>query len=133
MGRTVTFNGTNLVTGTGLVYLSFSETLPTPKTSFVSVPYGSDIDLTEALGSVTYGTGTHVLTFLAYGATEAQRLSKVSAAVKLMHGKRASYSLSWQPNATYTGRAKVDVTHLFENADLLTVTITRDVRSGEMT
>lgn len=123
--RTIVFDGTDLVDDLGLVYSSFSETLPVPKVNLVKIPYGTDIDITEALGSVAYGTGTHVLTFLVYGSTEAARLQKKDAAIALLHGKRATYTLSWQQGVAYTGRAKVDVRHLDETVDVLTVTITR--------
>lgn len=128
--RTMTFDGTDLVNDLGLVYSSFSETLPVPKVNLVEIPYGTDIDITEALGPVAYGNGTHVLTFLVYGDTEAARLQRKDAAIALLHGKMATYTLSWQQGVTYTGRAKVDVTHLSETADVLTVTISRSPDVG---
>lgn len=128
--RTMTFDGTDLVNDLGLVYSSFSETLPVPKVNLIEIPYGTDIDTTEALGPVTYGNGTHVLTFLVYGDTEAARLQKKDAAIALLHGKRATYTLSWQQGVRYTGRAKVDVTHLSETVDVLTVTISRSPDVG---
>lgn len=121
--RDVTFNEIELVGDLGLIYSSFSETLPVPKVVMATIPYGTDLDLTESLGEITYGDGTHVFVFLCYGATEALRIAKKDATIALLHGQRSDYELSWQQGVTYNGRAKVDVTHLSELADLLTVTI----------
>lgn len=123
--RDVTFNGTRLVADLGLHYSAFSEELPQPKTNIVSIPYGTDKDLTDAMGPIAYGNGTHTLVFMVYGDTEAERLAKKRAVLNLMHGVRADYSLSWDEDYVYTGRAKVSVAHLFDHADVLTITIDR--------
>jgi hypothetical protein len=123
--RYITFDGTNLKTAYGLQYSSFEEELPEPKIIKVDIPAGLDLDITDALGVVGYHNGTHTLKFLLYGDTQAERLERKQAIIAKLHGKRASYTLSWDSGYTYTGRAKVSVEHLFDNADLLTVEIDR--------
>lgn len=123
--RYITFDGTNLKTAYGLQYSSFEEELPEPKVITVDIPAGLDLDITDALGVVGYHNGKHVLRFLLYGDTQAERLEKKRKLVALMHGKRASYTLSWDSGYTYTGRCKVSVEHLFDNADVVTIEIDR--------
>lgn len=123
--RYITFDGTNLKTAYGLVYSSFEEELPEPKIIKVDIPAGSDLDITDSLGVMGYHDGKHVLRFLLYGDTQAERLTNKQAIIALMHGKRATYSLSWDSGYTYTGRAKVSVEHKFDNADVLTIEIDR--------
>lgn len=121
--RDLTFNGVRLVGDIGLVYSSFTETLPEPKAVYVDVPGGSPVDVSEALGSIYYGNGIHVLTFLLYAETQEERLLKKARVIALLHGKRASYTLSWA-GGTYTGRAVVAFEHRWDNVDVVTVTIT---------
>lgn len=123
--RYITFDGTNLKTAYGLRYSSFEEELPEPKVITVDIPAGLDLDITDALGVVGYHNGKHVLRFLLYGDTQVERLEKKRELIALLHGKRADYSLSWDSGYTYTGRAKVSVEHLFDNADVLTIDIDR--------
>lgn len=123
--RYLTFAGTNLKSEYGLHYSKFEETLPEPKIITADIPGGADIDLSEAVGSLGWKNGVHKLTFLLYGDTQAERLEKGRAVKSLLHGVRASYSLSWDPSYTYTGRAKVEIEHRTENSDLVTVTIDR--------
>ena len=123
--RYVTFDGTNLKTAYGLQYSSFEEELPEPKVIKVDIPAGVDLDITDSLGRLGYHDGKHVLKFLLYGDTEEERLEKKRDLISKLHGKRASYVLSWDDGYTYTGRAKVSVEHLFENADVLTLEIDR--------
>ena len=123
--RYITFDGTNLKTAYGLKYSSFEEELPEPKIIKVDIPAGSDLDITDALGVMGYHDGKHVLKFLLYGSTQAERLEKKQAIIALMHGRRANYTLSWDRGYTYTGRAQVSVEHKFDNADVLTLEIER--------
>ena len=132
VNRDVTFNGKGLVADLGLHYSAFSEELPQPKVNVVSIPYGTDIDITETLGPVAFENGTHTLVFMAYGDTEAERLAKVRRAIALLNGVRSQYSLSWDVGYTYTGRAKVSVSHVFEHADVITIKIDRaPVKRGD--
>jgi hypothetical protein len=123
--RYLTFGGVNLKTVYGLTYSSFEEELPEPKVIKVDIPAGLDLDITDALGVVGYHNGKHVLRFLLYGNTQAERLEKKRGLVALMHGRRATYTLSWDSGYTYTGRGKVSVEHLFDNADVVTIEIDR--------
>lgn len=123
--RDLTFNGTRLVADVGLIYSSFTETLPEPRTIYVNVPGGFPVDVSEALGGIAYGNGKHVLTFLLYASSEAERLEKKARIIALLHGNRASYTLSWE-EGTYTGRAVVAFEHKWDDVDVVTVTITHD-------
>lgn len=123
--RYVTFGGTNLKDAYGLQYSSFDEELPEPKIVKVDIPAGLDLDITDALGPMGYHDGKHTLRFLLYGDTQDERLEKKQAIISKLHGKRANYTLSWEPSYTYTGRAKVSVEHLFDNADVITLEIDR--------
>lgn len=124
--RYITFNGTNLKTAYGLKYSSFEEELPEPKVIKVDIPAGIDLDISEALGVMGYHNGRHVLKFLLYGDTQAERLQKKREIVSKLHGVKANYSLSWDSGYTYNGRAEVSVEHKFDNADVLTIEIDRN-------
>lgn len=123
--RYITFDGTNLKTAYGLQYSSFEEELPEPKVIKVEIPAGLDLDISDSIGVLGWHNGKHVLKFLLYGDTQAERLEKKQAVIAKMHGKRANYTLSWDNGYTYTGRAKVSVEHLFDNADVITIEIDR--------
>lgn len=120
--RYITFNGVT-TTSLGLIYSSFTETMPEPKTVYVDVPSLYPVDVSEALGNITYGNGIHVLTFLLYADTQEERLAKKAQITALFHGRRASYTLSWA-SGTYNGRAAVAYEHRWDNVDVVTVTIT---------
>lgn len=122
--RYLVFGGTNLKEEYGLQYSSFEEELPEPKVVKIEIPGGTDIDVTDSLGAMAYSNGTHTLRFLLYGDTEAERLAKKRAIISKVHGVMADYQLSWE-DATYRGRGKVSVEHLFDNADLVTIEIDR--------
>ena len=124
--RYMTFGGVNLKTSYGLIYSSFEEELPQAKVITVDIPAGSDLDITEALGYVGYHNGKHKITFLLYGETQSERLTKLREIVTLVHGVRANYRLSWDGKYTFTGRGKVSVSHLTETADLITLEIDRE-------
>lgn len=123
--RYITFDGTNLKTAYGLQYSSFEEELPEPKVIKVEIPAGLDLDISDSIGVLGWHNGKHVLKFLLYGDTQADRLEQKQAIIAKMHGKRANYTLSWDNGYTYTGRAKVSVEHLFDNADVITIEIDR--------
>ena len=120
--RYITFNGVT-TTSLGLIYSSFTETMPEPNTVYVEVPGTHPVDVSEALGSMSYGNGIHVLTFLLYADTQEERLTKKAQVMALFHGRRANYTLSWV-NGTYNGRAVVAIEHRWDNVDVVTVTIT---------
>lgn len=120
--RDLVFDGVSLVDDIGLIYSSFDEKLPQPKSEYVDAVAGTDIDLTEANGIIAYSDGTHTLKFASIGDTEQERLAKTRRLLTLAHGKRADYVLPWT-DTTYNGRCTVDVRHLSPLADLLTLEI----------
>lgn len=109
----------------GLIYSSFEEQVPQPKVIKVSIPGGSDKDITEAIGPVAFTNGVHTLKFLVYGDTEQERLDKKNAILGMLNGQYLHYSLSWDAAYTYHGRCSAEVEHKTEEADLLTLTIDR--------
>lgn len=122
--RDVTFNGTRLVQGIGLIYSNFEEVLPEPVTSYVQIVGGDAVDVSDSSGSMGYGMGTHVLTFLLNATDQADRLAKKSQIISLLHGKKANYTLSWVSGTTFNGRGAVQFEHLWDNIDVVTITIT---------
>lgn len=120
--RSMTFNGVDLVEDLGLHYSSFDEKLPEPKTAYVDVVAGTDIDLTEANGIIAYGDGEHTLVFLSLEETEGDRIETMHRVLALTHGVSASYTLSWK-GSSYLGRCVTSVRHLTPLADLFTFTI----------
>lgn len=124
--RDVTFDGIKLVYDLGLVYSNFEEVPPEPEIVTVDIPGGPAIDLSDAVsGSVGYGMGTHILTFLLCKDTQEERLETKTRLMALLHGRRANYSLSWV-EGTYKGRASVAFDHMWDDVDLVTVTIVHD-------
>lgn len=123
--RYVVFEETNLKEEFGLIYSSFEEELPEPKVIKVSIPGGSDVDITEAIGPVAYSNGQHTLKFLLYGDTQEERLAKKNRLFGMLHGQMSYYELSWDPEYVYQGRWRGEVEHLTDNADLVTFTIDR--------
>lgn len=121
--RTMIFNKVDLVEDLGLHYSSFEEKLPEPKTSYVEIVAGSDIDLTEANGNVSYGDGEHTLVFLSLAETEEERLGTRDKVLTLTNGRKAQYVLDWKGEAEFTGRCTTEVKHLTPLADLFTMTI----------
>jgi len=120
--RTVFFNGVDLKKKFGLLYSSFDEELPAPKVKTVDIPAGIDLDITEAVGPVSFSNGKHEFVFLLLSDDIIDVMRNIKA---MIHGKAASYALSWDPGYTYQGRWEVDVKHLLPNADLLTMTVDR--------
>lgn len=122
--RYLTFDGIT-TESLGLVYSSFVETLPEPKTIYVDVPGAYPIDVSEVFGDIVYGNGIHVLTFLLYASTQEERLATKAHIMALFHGKRAYYRLSWV-DGRYYGRAAVAFEHRWDDVDVVTITITHD-------
>lgn len=122
--------GTNIITTHKLRYVSFEEELPQSKVHKAEIVGGQDVDFTERLGSVQYTNGKHVLKFLLYQSTEAQRITRLNNLISALHGKRTDYRLSWLGGTSsdpyFCGRFNVDVRHLTNLADLITITIDRE-------
>ena len=121
--RYIIFDGTNLKTEHGLRYVGFEEELPEPKIIKVDIPAGMDIDITEAIGPVAYHDGKHTFKFFVYKPTASEVFDVERELISTIHGKRAAYRLSWDPDFTYTGRAKVSIEHRGDVAALVTIEI----------
>ena len=128
--RTIKFRGTSIKSLAK--YSSFQEDMPEPKIFKVDIPAGKDLDITDSLGVVGYHDGRHVLKFLVYGNTEADRLRIKRTLTALFHGKRGEYVLSWEPDRKYVGRAEISFEHKFDNADVATVEIIREPYSTQI-
>lgn len=75
---------------------------PAPKTTYVSIPGGVDLDLTDALtGHAAYENRTVTITLFLPDRDEAHK------ALNLLHGAESDFELSWDPGYTYHGRASV--------------------------
>lgn len=123
--RSLVFDGVDICERFGLHYSTFEEQLPEKKLITISIPYGADLDITERLGRGGWTNGTHTLKFLLYGVTESERLRLKNEIINLIQGRRAEYSLTWDPDYTYTGRAKMSIEHRAENVDVITIDIDR--------
>lgn len=121
--RYIIFDGANLKTAHDLRYVGFEEELSEPKIIKVDIPAGMDIDITEAIGPVAYHDGKHTFTFFVYKPTAAEVFDVERKLISTIHGKRAAYRLSWDPDFTYTGRAKVSIEHRGDVAALVTIEI----------
>lgn len=121
--RYLIFDGVNLKTEHGLMYSNFEEELPEPKIIKVDIPAGMDIDITEALWPVVYHDGKHTFKFFVYKPTASEVFDVERELISTIHGKRAAYRLSWDPDFTYTGRAKVSIEHRGDVAALVTIEI----------
>lgn len=121
--RYIIFDGTNLKTAHDLRYVGFEEELPEPKIIKVDIPAGMDIDITEAIGPVAYHDGKHTFKFFVYKPTASEVFDVERELISTIHGKRAAYRLSWDPDFTYTGRAKVSIEHRGDVAALVTIEI----------
>ena len=122
--RTIYIDGNDIREQYGLVYSSFSEKVPEPKVTKVEIPAGSDLDITEAVGSVAYHNGTHEITFLLYGNTQAERVVQKQGVISAFNGPMIDYVLSWD-GYSYHGRSKVEIENKFDNADVVKLIIDR--------
>lgn len=121
--RYIIFDGTNLKTAHDLRYVGFEEELPEPKIIKVDIPAGMDIDITEAIGPVAYHDGKHTFTFFVYKPNAEELFDVERELISNVHGRRAAYKLSWDPDFTYTGRARVSIEHRGDVAMLVTIEI----------
>ena len=103
VGDEVTFGGIPLCETYGLIVAHFEENPPEPKTEVVEIPFGTDIDITEAIGPIAFSNRTQTIEFLALcGGEEFREL--YSRLLNLLNGVRESYTLSFDPGYTYNGR-----------------------------
>ena len=89
-----------------LIVKHFEAEPPEPKTQVVEIPFGDDVDITDAFGDVAFSPYTMKIEFLALcGGDEFRRL--VSEIMTRFHGKRSTFELLNDPGYTYNGRFKV--------------------------
>lgn len=106
VGDEVTFGSIPLCETYGLVVKHFEDEPPEPKTEVVEIPFGEDVDITDAFGEVNFSPYTMTIDFLALcgGDEFRELLSEIKARV---HGQRSVFELSMDPGYTYQGRFKV--------------------------
>ena len=100
---------------------------PVPKTSYVTIPGGVDLDLTDALTGHAAFESRKVSFALVFDALESERdWQDVSRdVVNLLHGRRGSFELASDPGFTYDGRATVTGAELVsQDCGRITVEIT---------
>ena len=103
MPAEVTVGGVPICSEYGLALVSFEEVPPKPKTQKVEIPFGEDVDVTDAMGPVAFSNRTH--RFVLFSDLRADEFSKLSSRiVGELNGKMATYELSWDEGATYRGR-----------------------------
>ena len=111
----------------GLWMVDFEDDSPTVKTYMVEIPAGNGvIDLTEALaGDAAYGQGKHTLEFKY---PELGGFQQLKTKIKnTIHGRRFEYSLSFDPEYTYSGRFSVSFDEdMNEFYGTVTIEIDRD-------
>ena len=110
VGDEVTFEGVGLCEKYSLFLDTINETPPAPKTVTVSVPSGSDIDLTDALGTRGYSNRKFEFGFSAVVGELYDKRAWTDAMTRLrseVHGKRGRFALSWDPEYEYEGRFQV--------------------------
>lgn len=106
VGDDVTIGSVALCKTYGLVVKHFEAEPPEPKTEVVKIPFGEDVDITDAFGEVAFSPYTMKIEFLALcGGDEFRRL--VSEIMARFHGKRSTFELSNDPGYTYQGRFSV--------------------------
>lgn len=119
-------NGVPLCASLGLVVTSYDDGQPTPYTNLVDVP-GRDgsLDLSEAVvGWPTYKDRTIKVTLALADASDWRGLSSVASALRSMvHGRRVTLSVSWDPGHTYSGRASVSGVTLHDLQEEIELTV----------
>lgn len=106
VGDEVTFGTVPLCKTYNLIIEHFEEEPPEPKTEVVEIPFGEDIDITDAFGEVNFSGRTQKIDFLAFcGGDEFHDL--MSQIMALLHGQRSTYELSFDPGFTYQGRWRI--------------------------
>ena len=106
VGDEVTFGDVPLCGTYGLVVKHFEEEPPEPKTEKVEIPFGEDVDITDAFGEVAFSNRSMTIDFLALcgGGKFRALMSEIMA---LLHGVRSTFELSQDPGYTYQGRFRV--------------------------
>ena len=119
-------NGVPLCASLGLVVTSYDDGQPTPYTNFVEIP-GRDgsLDLSEAVtGWPTYKDRTIKIVLALADASDWRGLSSVASALRSMvHGRRVTLAVSWDPAHTYSGRASVSDVTLHDMQEEIELTV----------
>lgn len=114
MGSEVIFQGTPLCAEYGLILNRFEEEPPQPKTKKVEIPFGEDVDVTDAMGPVAFSNRTQRFRFFSH-LPSAGFAAICSRMLGEINGRMADYQLSWDPGATYRGRWAVTDTDYTEH------------------
>lgn len=77
----------------------FDEKPPVPKTEWASVPFGTDVDMTQAAGEVAYENREHTFVLLVRGGEK-----PALALINFLNGRRAEYTIPGHEPWTYSGR-----------------------------
>lgn len=90
----------------GLVLKHFEDVPPDAKIEVIDIPFGENVDVTNAFGDTAFSNRTHKFEWLAINVGDGhddfmQFVSSLSAKV---HGVRTAYKLSFDPDYTYVGR-----------------------------
>jgi len=125
--KTVSFNNVEICAALGcaIEYDGFDMEPPELIETWVSVPGRIDgpIDMTESLaGYPTFGTRTMNIHFIAKAKGREAGEKLLSAAQGMLHGKRGTIQLGWDPGYTYEGRVTVGT--LVRNRDVAGFTMT---------
>lgn len=90
----------------GLVLKHFEDVPPEVKTEIIDIPFGENMDVTDAFGDVAFTDRTHKFEWLVLNVTGGRDgfMRFVSSLFAKLHGKRTTYTLSFDPDYTYVGR-----------------------------
>lgn len=93
----------------GLVLKHFEDVPPNAKIELIDIPFGEDIDVTNAFGDTAFSNRTHKFEWLALnvGGGRDDFMRFVSSLSTKIHGTRTAYKLSFDPDYTYVGRWSV--------------------------
>lgn len=106
VGDEVTFIDTPLCETFNLILAHFEEEPPEPKIETVEIPFGSDLDITDSMGEVAFHNRVQTFEFLAFcGHAEFRKLT--NEIMGLVHGVKATYQMTLDPEYTYEGRWQV--------------------------
>ena len=110
----LTFGGVAVCATYGVVLTEYDETPPQPKIYTVDVPYGADIDISDAVSGVAFYNRKHVIGLFYTGGTDQNDFeAKASQIYSALDGKRADYSLSWDTWHDTSQTPAVDVPYVY--------------------
>lgn len=120
----VIVSGVSLCDEYDLVLSNFAATPPEPKFYEIDVPGGdSIIDTTESLsGDVSYSQRKFEFEFFVEDSVSQYEKTKTSI-MSFLHGKKLTFSLSWDAGYLYTGRFKVSMVKSYRSAGRITISV----------